>query len=571
MELVSCSLQAEAPNCSTHKPIYHLKQLLRYCNCGIADLTVDKVKQAWEDFPRFRMTKGKYSSLRTHLARALRACASINEHANAMAYIVNPKARANSKGGVIPGRVRQLGEQSIYFKCFQRIAKLMAMQHYGHLKTSGCAGLRSVMLLYDKVLNQLPITTEDVDTHWDRMVQVVGSIDELVQFYDTYRRNTGVRVSLDRLKRDIRALYSLHNTMGNGASRGCTRSTIAHLRGDLCHDGTSDPPPLVETVYGFTCAEVRRLVHFASSTLERLVVMLFLTTGVRIGGMCRLCFYPKEAPNQLTTREKNGAIRHMALTKTCRTLLELWYDGERRVRLQRLGAGDNSHCPYVFVGSRDIKRPMSPDVIYNVCRTLFHRAGVVGTHAHPHTFRHTCIHMLFMNGLNFEVIAKWIGHTSPSVTSGVYGRLRTHDIQALVHKATGFVPHPCSNGKDNEKEWNELAKFLVDPYAFTASQLQLVTSRKETTEDVGELLKECIFLLRQRLPVEANGKIRPRHNLACMVDLHENPAANQPMINQTIVSSQLGNVEATCKGMQDIDLFRSLCHTIVEQNIRISP
>ena len=52
---------------------------------------------------------------------------------------------------------------------------------------------------------------------------------------------------------------------------------------------------------------------------------------------------------------------------------------------------------------------------------------------HPHTLRHTVVQMLYMTGMSFENIAKWIGHSNPSTTSGVYGRLSQNDVHGLLH------------------------------------------------------------------------------------------------------------------------------------------
>lgn len=64
------------------------------------------------------------------------------------------------------------------------------------------------------------------------------------------------------------------------------RNALMGLRARLC-------PVTLETgheeqVYAFNASEVRSILRAAVTTQEQLVVLLFLTTGLRIGGLCRL-------------------------------------------------------------------------------------------------------------------------------------------------------------------------------------------------------------------------------------------------------------------------------------------
>ena len=92
--------------------------------------------------------------------------------------------------------------------------------------------------------------------------------------------------------------------------------------------------------YAFCPDEVRRMVELACSTLEQLVVMLFLTTGLRLGGLARLQLHGKvirsaptegailrtpvvesDVPPELTTVEKQNKHRRVRPTTACRVLL----------------------------------------------------------------------------------------------------------------------------------------------------------------------------------------------------------------------------------------------------------
>lgn len=275
------------------------------------------------------------------------------------------------------------------------------------------------------------------------------------------------------------------------------------LRQCACHP---PPPPLaaVERVYAFSPAEVRRMVESASGTLEQLVLMLFLTTGLRIGGLSRLrapgappppngATSEADVARELITLEKNERVRRIRPTACCRTLLARWYRQGRPPS----STPPTSHHHYVFPspapGNEPAgSRPISTRHLFTVCRGIFERAGVRGAHAHPHTFRHTVVQdtgahgtgfgmlrmrtggvppMLFMSGSSFDAISKWIGHSSPLITSNVYGRLAEQDVEASLSATVPFLSYGGRVGADHHdrvgavSEWKELVAFLQRPYA----------------------------------------------------------------------------------------------------------
>ena len=70
--------------------------------------------------------------------------------------------------------------------------------------------------------------------------------------------------------------------------------------------------------------------------------------------------------------------------------------------------------------------------------------------------------MLYLNGMEFERIAKWIGHAHPSVTSNVYGRLSQLDVQLEgVPFAAGGT-----EGAESRAAWQRVARFVHAPFLF---------------------------------------------------------------------------------------------------------
>lgn len=256
-----------------------------------------------------------------------------------------------------------------------------------------------------------------------------------------------------------------HRGPGEVDERRRLREELQRLRGLLCRE--RDEVAEANRLFAFDAAEVRAILDAAGTPLERLVVCLFLTTGLRIGGLARLRVPPApstyrcgaEVPPELSTVEKGNRVRRVRLTDTCRILVARWYAHGRPT------APATSTPSFLFPSARDPTRSMSPRRLWAVCRVVFTRAGLHGPHVHPHTFRHTVIQMLYMKGMSFEAIAKWIGHANPSVTSGVYGRLSQRDVHSLM-TGVPFIDNNHQTSSDVKAEWTRLARLVHRPYVF---------------------------------------------------------------------------------------------------------
>lgn len=306
---------------------------------------------------------------------------------------------------------------------------------------------------------------------------------------------------------------------GSEEDGGQERRDLLRLLSDLRRRLCKDAPDLheqAERLYAFTPSEVRRMVELACvppvgrcpppttwnispcrpTTQEQLILMLLLTTGLRIGGVARLQLpggrTPRAAadvPAELTTLEKHGRLRRIHPTECCRVLLARWYQQGRHAGGDNGGATTTYVFPAGGSGSTTTGH-VGARHVWTVCRGLFQRAGISGPHVHPHTFRHTVVQMLFLTGSSFESISKWIGHSSTQVTSALYGRLAQVDVERSLGAGATFLqqPLPQAAGDDRpqqaavsspppggaDSEWHALADFLRQPYHFVEQQQQQV-------------------------------------------------------------------------------------------------
>ena len=197
-----------------------------------------------------------------------------------------------------------------------------------------------------------------------------------------------------------------------------------------------------------------------------------MVTGLRIGALSRLQvpealqgarpdLVAAQVGHQLWTLEKNGKLRQVHLSGALRVLVARWY---RRGRVVAVDAGS---C-YLFPGHHDPLQPMSTRHCWDVCHGVFERAGLRGPYVHPHTFRHTVITMLFMQGLSYETIAKWIGHASPQTTANAYGHLSQGDLTGLMQGVPFVDPNPPD--AQSRTQWAAVAHLLTAPYRFDETE-----------------------------------------------------------------------------------------------------
>lgn len=208
--------------------------------------------------------------------------------------------------------------------------------------------------------------------------------------------------------------------------------------------------PIQERVHAFSAGEVRNLYLACVGTLEQLLVCLFFTTALRIGGICRIrrCHVAKwSEPSQRwivgthgCTLEKGRHFHTFAITHRCRMLLEDWlnqkdgplfagYVFPERVQNARQGIMNVSFThPLNSNGTFEAYHKEGDgccDPTY--LRGIFHRiaraAGVTGKHVHPHTCRHTVAVCLNLLGNRMEHIAQFLGNIDIDVTARVYARL----------------------------------------------------------------------------------------------------------------------------------------------------
>jgi integrase/recombinase XerD len=163
-----------------------------------------------------------------------------------------------------------------------------------------------------------------------------------------------------------------------------------------------------------------------TGTRDQAMVYMLLDTGLRIGEMCRL----KIKDVTLETGEVHVApfgsgqktkARHVFLGRTARSAI--WkYLTERE---------DPYPDDPLFLSSRN--RPMAPNAVRHLFRSLGERVGV--DNAHPHRFRHTFATEYLRNGGSIETLQYLLGHSTLKMVLK-YAQITSGDAANAHRKAS---------------------------------------------------------------------------------------------------------------------------------------
>lgn len=162
--------------------------------------------------------------------------------------------------------------------------------------------------------------------------------------------------------------------------------------------------------------ELERLYEASKSNIrDELMVLLMSTTGIRVGGLsnimvsnvCKVIGRDTVINDNAKTIEKGGKWFSFVLTPNSKMLLHKWITEHRK-----------AHSQFLFPGRGD--NPITTNRIGKIIKEIGERAGVVGSHVHPHSLRHTFAHMLLESGNDPGLVSKMMGHSSSKTTEMYY-------------------------------------------------------------------------------------------------------------------------------------------------------
>lgn len=216
----------------------------------------------------------------------------------------------------------------------------------------------------------------------------------------------------------------------------------------------ADPFAMVGDVHKISMSNLDTLyMHAQEHPRFALMFLLFVTTGLRIGGVANIRINGVaeiaadggyEVRRNGTTTEKGNKVVPFPLTKQVQQLILHW--------LQKLRPASPS--PYLFparIGSGPISTQTIRDDFKAVCK----EAGLQGPEFHPHSLRHTFAHMLLNHGNALDVVSKCLNHSNTVITERFYLR---ENMEELVARAN--IPWLETRRDDGASRAKELPSFL---------------------------------------------------------------------------------------------------------------
>lgn len=167
-----------------------------------------------------------------------------------------------------------------------------------------------------------------------------------------------------------------------------------------------------------TPVQQENILKACENSLEKLVILLLFTTGMRVGGLANIKrddVYDKETKKIKeygVTLEKRSKTRRFPIFDITKKPLKEWLDETHM-----------SNNIYIFPSSNDNTKPKSTMYFQNLFKEIAKRAGYEGEEIHIHSCRHSVARNLLEAGNKMEDIGKFLGHTNPTTTAKFYANL----------------------------------------------------------------------------------------------------------------------------------------------------
>lgn len=154
-----------------------------------------------------------------------------------------------------------------------------------------------------------------------------------------------------------------------------------------------------------------------SDTFDQLMFLLFITTGMRVGGFVRIkldhvCLLSK---NDLKifpvgrTLEKGNKWFEFNINPPVAKLLKTWILVHRK-----------SNSVYLFPSNRTQTSYISTNTVRGRFKKLCKQGDLFGPHLHLHALRHSYAHILLKCGNKISIISKLLNHSNTQTTEQFY-------------------------------------------------------------------------------------------------------------------------------------------------------
>lgn len=204
---------------------------------------------------------------------------------------------------------------------------------------------------------------------------------------------------------------------------------------------------------------------------DKLVFMLLMTTGMRVGGLINIKIsHVCKIGNKINvfnygrTLEKNNKWMEFIITEDTKRLIAEWVINKRK-----------GNSEYLFPSSSTNSGHISTNMVRSRFKKICEGIGLHGPHLHLHSIRHTYAKILLKSGNDISIISKLLNHSNTETTEKFYLK---ENISEIVERSN----IPWLDNKNTEKI---IPNFL---------ELKKEEHKKETKDKKDKKINRLIYL-----------------------------------------------------------------------------
>ncbi|AJP61534.1 integrase/recombinase [Adoxophyes honmai entomopoxvirus 'L' virophage 2] len=146
------------------------------------------------------------------------------------------------------------------------------------------------------------------------------------------------------------------------------------------------------------------LLYDKANDKDKLIMLILLTTGMRIGGFCNIRSENIDLnKNTIKTIEKGNNLVTFKIT------MQIIKD--------------------LIISTKYFDKPLKDKAIYYRIKQLCKKCNIIDhKHIHPHSFRHTYARLLINDENNLDIVQKSLGHKDSKITNSFYLKEKIVDV-----------------------------------------------------------------------------------------------------------------------------------------------
>lgn len=217
----------------------------------------------------------------------------------------------------------------------------------------------------------------------------------------------------------------------------------------------------------FMPTEINKITDMSKlDSKNALIICILNEIGLRVSALAGMIVKNVVTPDKKIRKEakvleKGNKYRTFPISENLENTFNDYFQDYPLIILEQ----DN----WIFPSKKNSTNHISNSSIRRIIRNLSKESEIIGTHTHPHAFRHTLVNNLMANGNKIENVSKYMGHNSVSTTEQYYWTSSLENIIPLMNipwldigrKNISYpsdINEDCDEDCDEDRGYNNLEK-----------------------------------------------------------------------------------------------------------------